>query len=94
MISVDFPDPETPVTHVIKPIGISTLKFFKLLDEAPKIDIFLLLGRTLFLGILISFLPEIYIPVIEFSLFSILSGVPSAIISPPYDPAPGPISIT
>ena len=72
--------------------GTAKAKDIILKTKSP--NLYLLPGQTLFLGILISFLPEIYIPVMEFSLFSILLGVPSAIISPPYDPAPGPISIT
>jgi hypothetical protein len=36
MIKVDFPEPETPVTQVKTPNGISTLIFFKLLADAPR----------------------------------------------------------
>ena len=37
LISVDFPDPDTPVTQVNRPKGISTLRDFKLLPDAPLI---------------------------------------------------------
>ena len=42
LISDDFPDPDTPVIHVSKPIGISTSILFKLfacafLDRNPFI---------------------------------------------------------
>jgi len=33
---VDFPDPETPVTHVSVPSGKVALIFFKLLEPASK----------------------------------------------------------
>ena len=45
------------------------------------------------LGIEICFSPERYFAVIEFLLFRISSKAPSAQISPPCLPAPGPISI-
>ncbi|MNO02446.1 hypothetical protein D3C81_2228460 [compost metagenome] len=35
LISVDLPDPETPVTQVSKPIGISRSTFCRLLPRAP-----------------------------------------------------------
>ena len=35
--SVDLPPPDTPVTQVNKPSGISALMFFKLLPRAPTI---------------------------------------------------------
>ena len=34
-MSVDFPEPDTPVTQVNKPKGMSTVRFFKLLPVAP-----------------------------------------------------------
>ena len=35
MVNVDFPDPDTPVTHVKVPRGIEALTFCKLLPDAP-----------------------------------------------------------
>ena len=93
-INVDFPEPETPVTHVINPIGILVSRSLRLFEEAPDIIIFLFVGGTRFTGTSIIFFPEMYIPVREFLFFSIFFGVPLAIISPPLEPAPGPISIT
>ena len=93
-INVDFPEPDTPVTQVINPTGISTVKFFKLFEHALCIFISFVPGLDLTSGTEISFFPDKYIPVIEFLLFLICLGVPSAMISPPYEPAPGPISIT
>jgi hypothetical protein len=37
LISVDFPDPETPVTHTSTPTGRSTVTFFRLFPVAPLI---------------------------------------------------------
>ncbi len=37
LISVDLPDPETPVIQTSLPNGIVTSMFFKLLAEAPMI---------------------------------------------------------
>ena len=51
------------------------------------------LGATLFVGTLIPFSPVKYLAVIEFLLLSIALRLPSAHISPPCLPAPGPISI-
>ena len=41
LISVDLPEPETPVTQVIRPMGISAVTFFRLLPRAPRIVIVL-----------------------------------------------------
>ena len=35
MTSVDFPEPDTPVTQVITPSGIATSTFFRLFSDAP-----------------------------------------------------------
>ena len=83
LTKVDLPEPETPVTHVINPMGMSILIFFKLFEFAPCILTNLPFGLCLSSGTIIFLLPEIYIPVIDFLFFSISSGVPSAIISPP-----------
>ena len=59
LISEDFPEPETPVTHVNKPIGILTLISFRLLAEAFVTDIHFLFGLRRLFGTSILFLPEI-----------------------------------
>jgi hypothetical protein len=65
--NVDFPEPETPVTHVNNPNGNFTSTFFKLCSTAPFISIFLpLVAFLLFLGTSIFFLPLKYCPVTEF----------------------------
>jgi len=84
--SVDFPEPETPVTHVNTPSGIFTLMFFKLFSCAPSISIDLPLDFLLFLGTAIFFLPLKYCPVIEFSISLTSSAVPCAITFPPCTP--------
>ena len=92
-IKEDFPEPETPVIHVKRPTGISVEIFCKLFSDALMIWILSPKGLSLFLGILISFSPERYCAVIEFLFLNISFRVPSAHISPPCFPAPGPISI-
>ena len=39
LISVDLPEPETPVTQVIRPSGISAVTFLRLLPRAPSMRI-------------------------------------------------------
>ena len=51
LIRVDFPDPDTPVTHVNNPTGMLTSKFFKLFEDALKIFKFLEFGFNLLTGI-------------------------------------------
>ena len=79
--------------HVKMPIGISAEIFCRLFSQELIIFIFLSLGATLFAGTLIPFSPVKYLAVIEFLLLSIALRSPSAHISPPCLPAPGPISI-
>ena len=93
LIKDDFPDPDTPVIHVKIPIGISAEIFWRLFSEELIILITLSFGATLFVGTLIPFSPVKYLAVIEFLLLSIALRSPSAQISPPCFPAPGPISI-
>ena len=89
-----FPLPETPVIAIKLPNGISILIFFKLFPDAPFKISFLLFPLRLLEGIFIAFFPERYFPVIDFFDFKISFGVPENVISPPFLPAPGPISIT
>ena len=88
----DFPDPETPVTQVKVPKGISTSIFFKLCSLAPFIFSFFPMPFLLFFGVSMHIFPLKYFPVMLFSFFITSSGVPSATTSPPASPAPGPIS--
>lgn len=56
-ISVDLPDPETPVIHVNTPSGIFTFTFFKLFWVAPTTSMDFPFDFLLFLGMAILFLP-------------------------------------
>src|SRR6056297_1770455 len=81
-ISVDLPEPETPVKQTKRRKGISTSIFFKLCSLAPVILIFGLLDLTFLLcagrSMFFSFLK--YCPVKDFSAepwvlqFSVFSG--------------------
>ena len=90
--SVDFPEPDTPVTQVNFPSGNLTSIFFKLFSSAPVISRYFLFPFLLFSGTSIFSFPVKYLPVILFSFFITSSGVPAATTSPPCTPAFGPIS--
>ena len=61
--SVDFPEPDTPVTQLNTPSGNLTLIFFKLFSVAPCTSItFDFNAFLLFLGTGIFFLPLKYCP--------------------------------
>ena len=84
MTREDLPPPETPVTHVKVPRGMSTVTFFRLLAVAPLMVIFLPICpglRVLGRGILRS--PRMYWAVMLSLDLKTSSGVPSATISPP-----------
>ena len=86
-----FPEPDTPVTHVNTPSGISTSIFLRLFSLAP-LTVIQPVGFLRFAGTGILILPLRYAPVSE-SLHAIISAaVPVATTSPPLRPAPGPIS--
>ena len=55
----DLPDPDTPVIHVRRPIGIFTFTPSRLFAFAFDIEIHFLLGFNRLLGISIIFLPAI-----------------------------------
>ena len=57
---VDFPPPDTPETHVIKPTGNSTVIFLRLLPVAPLTIIFLFVGFLRLYGMGILFSPLRY----------------------------------
>ena len=78
MIKDDFPDPDTPVTAVNKPTGISISILFKLLANADFISINLPFGFALFFGTFISLFFDKNFPVIEFLSFKIFSKSPLA----------------
>ncbi len=95
MSSVDLPPPETPVTQVNRPSGISAVTFFRLLPVAPTTRSRLpFCGGRRKSGIGISRAPDRYWPVSDFGLAMTSSGVPLAMTSPPWMPAAGPMSTT
>ena len=85
---MDFPLPETPVTHVKVPNGIFKSTFFKLLPDAPLICKNLpFFANLLFFGIGIKYLEDKYFPVMLLSFLTISLRLPSATTSPPLLPA-------
>ena len=77
LISVDLPEPDTPVTQVIRPTGISRLTLCKLLPQAPLRRSHLsFCGGLRLAGMGILTLPERYLPVSEAGLFMTSSAVP------------------
>ncbi len=91
MTSVLLPEPETPVTQVNTPIGNETLTSLRLFSDAPSIFINPL-GFLLFSGIGMVYSLERYFPVSDLSFFTKSWIFPVATTSPPFSPAPGPIS--
>ena len=63
--SVDFPDPETPVTTVITPSGNVTSRFLRLFSFAPRIVSAAPFACRRSGRIAIEVRPEIYAPVSE-----------------------------
>ena len=90
-ISVDLPDPETPVMQVIAFLGIVTETFFKLCFVTLERENHSFKGRRFF-GRGTFFFPARYAPVREFGSFINCLGEPIAVISPPRLPLPGPKS--
>ncbi|MDT4881235.1 hypothetical protein FQZ97_1170690 [compost metagenome] len=84
LINVDLPEPDTPVTQVKRPIGISRSTLRRLLPRAPLrvSDSFLLRGVRL-AGTAIFTLPDRYLPVRESGCAITSAGVPSATMCPP-----------
>ena len=93
LMSVDFPDPLTPVTTISVPRGKSMSTFFRLLPDAPFIVIFFPLPFLLFSGMVMLRVPLRYSPVMVGCFISSF-GVPWNTTSPPFLPALGPMSIT
>ena len=66
LMSVDLPEPDTPVTHVITPSGMSTVTLRRLLPRALRMRRTRSSWRGVRIGgIAIARLPERYWPVIE-----------------------------
>ena len=95
LISVDFPDPDTPVTQTNTPRGIVRVTSFRLFASAPVSVIIGVFLSIIFLGNSnILLFPDKYGPVTESGSFKICPGVPWKITRPPNSPESGPISIT
>ena len=92
--SVDLPPPETPVTQVNRPSGISAVMFLRLLPRALMTLSARRVLRGRRSGIGTDSSPERYLPVHDFGASIRSSTWPSATISPPWMPAPGPMSST
>ena len=90
-ISVDLPDPETPVITLSLFNGNVTVIFLRLCSEA-SITVSDLPSYSFLLSVFIFFSPDKYCPVRDFGSFIISSIVPLEIICPPFSPAPGPKS--
>ena len=91
MTSELLPEPDTPVTHVTTPSGISTSIFLRLFSLAPR-TFNQPVGLRLVAGTGILIFPLRYAPVIDSGHAIISLAVPTATTSPPFLPAPGPIS--
>ena len=93
--NVDLPPPDTPVTAVNRPSGMSMVMFLRLFSRAPfTVSRRPLVGLRRCLGEGICLKPVRYCPVRLSGLAITWSGVPSATTAPPWMPAPGPISTT
>src|SRR5712671_4348231 len=94
-MSVDLPEPETPVTHTNRPTGSARSIFLRLFPRAPRSrNTRVLSKRRRVSGSGISSAPERYWPVREAGFLRISAGGPSATTRPPCSPAPGPMSST
>ena len=84
MTRVDLPPPETPVTQVKVPSGISAVTSLRLLPRAPtRLSIRLFIGLRRFAGMRTAISPVRYLPVSEAGSAMICDGSPFETISPP-----------
>ena len=89
-ISVDFPDPLTPVIATNSPSGTSRVTLRRLCSRAPSTRSVRRTSRARrTAGISIRLRPERYCAVIDFGFASTSATVPSAITSPPCFPGAG-----
>ena len=102
-MSVDLPEPDTPVMHTSRRSGNSTSMFLRLCCVTPRSLMARCAGTMRALGSLSTawaagargatcFAPDRYWPVSDCGLARTASGVSKATISPPRSPAPGPRS--
>ena len=90
-ISVDLPDPDTPVTADTQPSGNRTDTFFKLWRVAPRISTNRPFPRRTRSRTVCPFASQAPVTEAGFPLSS--SRVPAAATVPPCRPAPGPRSM-
>ena len=89
----DFPLPETPVTTVKVPRGKETSMFLRLFSRAPRTVRNFPFPCRLRAGTSMRLRPLRYCPVRELGSAMTSSGVPAETTSPPWTPAPGPMSM-
>ena len=95
MVSVDLPEPETPVMQVNRPMGISAVRSLRLLPVAPTMRSALpFFGGRRVAGTSMKRVPDRNWPVSEAGLAMTSAGVPLAMTWPPWMPAAGPMSTT
>src|SRR6202162_3528660 len=90
LTSVDFPEPDTPVTAVVTPRGNRTSIPFRLCSRPPFTVKALPEPARRASGVGISSSPVMYRAVSDSGKSERSSGLPSATIRPPWTPAPGP----
>ena len=92
LTSVDFPDPDTPVTAIRQPSGNATSTFFRLCSLPPDHHLTRPgpLAPGAGTGMLIR--PVRYAPVSDSGLAISSDTGPDTTMLPPCSPAPGPIS--
>ncbi|CNV10409.1 Uncharacterised protein [Salmonella enterica subsp. enterica serovar Bovismorbificans] len=84
LISVDLPEPETPVIQVNSPTGSVRVTSFRLLPRAPvSLSTFSGFAGTRCFGTSILRLPLMYWPVSDSGTAIMASSGPSATTSPP-----------
>ncbi len=102
-MSVDLPEPDTPVIHTRRRSGNSTSMFLRLCSRTAVSLMARFAGTITARSSLLTgfgagargatcFAPDRYCPVSERGLARTASGVSKATISPPRSPAPGPRS--
>src|SRR5450432_1940058 len=94
MTSVDFPEPETPVTQVRRPIGNDTDRSRRLWPVALRRVRLRAADERRCLGTAMDLRPDRYAPVNDCGLAAISDGLPDATTRPPWTPALGPMSMT
>src|SRR3954468_17830389 len=90
LISVDLPDPLTPVTHTSPPSGIFTSMFFRLFSRQPfssMQDFSTSTGRRC-VGVTIAYSPVRYLIVTLWVLDRTSGSGPAQTRLPPWAPAP------